>query len=253
MFSKAIVKTPCPEMISGISSAQLGKPDYPKALEQHQAYITALEHCGLEVWVLEPDSAFPDSCFVEDTALVTPNCAIITNPGAASRKGETKAIAEALTTFYPNLLFIEAPGTLDAGDMMMVGNHFYIGLSERTNQEGARQMISHLEVNGQSGSTVAMNEMLHLKTGVSYLEYNNLVVTGEMVTKPAFDAFNKIIVAKDEAYAANCIWVNDYVLLPAGRPKARAAIEQAGYQVIPLDTSEFEKLDGGLSCLSLRF
>ncbi len=253
MFKKALVKTPCPEMINGISSANLGKPDYAKALEQHQAYISALESCGLEVTVLTADSAYPDSCFVEDTALVTPNCAIITHPGALSRQGETTAIEQALASFYADIAHINSPGTLDAGDMMMVGKHFYIGLSERTNLVGAKQMIPILEAHGLSGSTVAMNEMLHLKTGVSYLEHNNLVVTGEMVSKEEFKPFNKIVIDETEAYAANCIWVNDYVLIPQGRPKAKAAIEAAGYMVITLDTSEFEKLDGGLSCLSLRF
>jgi dimethylargininase len=95
--------------------------------------------------------------------------------------------------------------------------------------------------------------MLHLKTGVSYLENNNLVVVGEMVHKAEFASFNKIIIDEAEAYAANCIWVNGRVLLPIGQPKAKAAIEELGYDVICLDTSEFEKLDGGLSCLSLRF
>lgn len=253
MFTRAIVKTPCPEMIHGISSAQLGKPDYIKALEQHQAYKEALQACGLEVSVLEPESAYPDSCFVEDIALVTPHCAIITHPGAESRRGETRAIREALEPFYTEIAQINAPGTLDAGDIMMVGKHFYIGLSERTNLEGAAQMIHILEAHGMTGSTVTMNEMLHLKTGVSYLEHGKLVVTGEMIDKPEFQSFKKIIVGPDEAYAANCIWVNERVLLPAGRPKIKAAIEAAGYELICLDTSEFEKLDGGLSCLSLRF
>jgi dimethylargininase len=253
MFTKAIVKTPCPEMVNGISSAKLGKPDYAKALEQHSAYINALESCGLKVTVLEADSAYPDSCFVEDAALVTPNCAIITRPGALSRRGETTAIEQALASFYEDIAYINPPGTLDAGDMMMVGKHFSIGLSERTNRAGAKQMIAILEAHGLSGSTITMNEMLHLKTGVSYLEHNNLVVTGEMVSKAEFKEFNKIIIDEAEAYAANCIWVNDYVLLPQGRPKAKAAIEAAGYKVISLNTSEFEKLDGGLSCLSLRF
>ncbi len=253
MFTKAIVKTPCPEMTQGLTTATLGKPDFQKALDQHAAYCEALQNCGLELTKLASDSAYPDSCFVEDTALLTPNCAIITNPGAKSRQGEVHSISKALEAFYDKLERITAPATLEAGDIMMVAKHFYIGLSKRTNQAGAQQIIEILEAHNMTGSVVAMSEMLHLKTGVSYLENNTLVVMGEMIEKEDFASFNKIIIDEDEAYAANCIWVNDKVLLPSGRPKAKTAIEKAGYEVITLDTSEFEKLDGGLSCLSLRF
>lgn len=253
MFSRAIVRTPCPEMIYGLSSAKLGKPDYAKALEQHAAYVEALESCGLAVTVLAADSAYPDSCFVEDTALLTPHCAIITHPGATSRQGESKAMLPVLGQFYDTVYQIEPPATIEAGDIMMVAKHFYIGLSERTNKQGALQMIAFLERHGMTGSLVTMGEMLHLKTGLSYLEHNTLVLSGEMVDKAEFNSFTKILIEPDEAYAANCIWVNDKVLLPSARPKAQAAIERAGYETVLLDTSEFEKLDGGLSCLSLRF
>lgn len=253
MFTRAIVKTPCPEMIDGLTSANLGQPDFAKALEQHAAYVEVLETCGLSVTVLEADSAYPDSCFVEDPALLTPTVAIITNPGALSRQGETSSLEGVIKQFYETIEHIKAPATIEAGDMMMVGKHFYIGLSARTNNAGAAQMISLLEKHGMTGSVVEMSEMLHLKTGVSYLENNNLVVMGEMITKEVFASFNKIVIDEDEAPAANCIWVNDTVLMPSGRPKAKAAIEQAAYKVICLDVSEFEKLDGGLSCLSLRF
>jgi len=253
VFTKAIVKTPCPEMTQGLTTATLGKPDFQKALDQHAAYCEALQNCGLELTKLASDSAYPDSCFVEDTALLTLNCAIITNPGAKSRQGEVHSISKALEAFYDKLERITAPATLEAGDIMMVAKHFYIGLSKRTNQAGAQQIIEILEAHNMTGSVVAMSEMLHLKTGVSYLENNTLVVMGEMIEKEDFASFNKIIIDEDEAYAANCIWVNDKVLLPSGRPKGKTAIEKAGYEVITLDTSEFEKLDGGLSCLSLRF
>jgi len=121
MFSKAIVKTPCRAMVNGISSAGLGKPDYSKALVQHEDYIEALKECGLQVTVLPADENFPDSTFVEDAALMTPHCAILTNPGAPSRTLETRSMLKTIRGFYKNVEKIEAPGTCEAGDIMHVG------------------------------------------------------------------------------------------------------------------------------------
>jgi len=253
MFSKAIVKTPCRAMVNGISSADLGKPDYQTALIQHEDYIEALKECGLQVMVLPPDENFPDSTFVEDAALMTPHCAVLTNPGAPSRTLETGSMLKTIVEFYKKVEKIEAPGTCEAGDIMMVGEHYYIGLSERTNQAGAEQMIAILEKYGMSGSVVELTEVLHLKTGLGYLENNNLLACGEFLSKPEFQQYNLLQVDQDESYAANSVWVNGTVLTPKGFPKTRALITSAGYKVREVDVSEFQKLDGGLSCLSLRF
>jgi len=253
MFSKAIVKTPCRAMVNGISSAGLGKPDYPKALVQHADYIEALKECGLQVTVLPADENFPDSTFVEDAALMTPHCAILTNPGAPSRTLETRSMLKTIREFYKNVEKIEAPGTCEAGDIMMVGEHYYIGLSERTNRVGAEQMIAILEKYGMSGSVIELTEVLHLKTGLGYLENNNLLACGEFLSKPEFQQYNLLQVDPDESYAANSVWVNGTVLTPKGFPKTRALITSAGYKIREVDVSEFQKLDGGLSCLSLRF
>ncbi len=252
-FSRAIVRTPGKSLLNGLTTAKLGKPDYDLALAQHAAYIQALQACGLEVRVLPADERYPDSTFVEDAALLTPACAVITRPGAPSRRGETVSIKHAVMEYYPNVEEITEPGTVEAGDIMTVGSHFYIGLSARTNAEGARQMIAILEKYGLSGSTVHLREVLHLKTGLAYLENDNLVVCGEFTAKEEFQRFNRLIIDQDESYAANCIWVNEHVLVPRGFPKARQTILNAGYDVIEVDVSEFRKLDGGLSCLSLRF
>lgn len=136
---------------------------------------------------------------------------------------------------------------------MMVGDHFYIGLSERTNEEGARKMASILTKYKSGATLVPLKDMLHLKTGAAYIEHNNLLVTGEFVTAPAFNQFNKLEIDTSESYAANCIWVNDHVIIPKGNPNAKNTIEKTGYKTIEVDVSEFKKLDGGLSCLSLRF
>jgi dimethylargininase len=253
MFTRAIVRTPCKALVRGLSTANLGAPHYQNALDQHADYIDALKECGLQIKILPADENLPDSTFVEDTALLTPHCAILTRPGAPSRANEIHSMLVALHEFYEMVEKIEAPGTIEAGDIMMVGDHYYIGLSERTNRAGADQMIAILERYGMQGSMLELTDVLHLKTGLGYLENNNLLASGEFLHKPEFQQFKLLQVDQDEAYAANSVWVNDTVLTPIGFPKTRAMIESAGYKVRPVDVSEFQKLDGGLSCLSLRF
>jgi len=253
MFSKAIVRTPSQSMLNGITTAKLGKPNYQLALKQHEKYVQALEECGLEVTTLPALEEFPDSCFVEDVALMTSECAILTRPGAPSRRDEIKHMIDSLKANYKTTYGIVAPGTLEAGDIMMVGKDFYIGLSDRTNHSGATQIKAFLEKHTFRAHFIRMSEMLHLKTGVAYLEDNYLLAYGEFLNKPEFEKFNVLEVSHDEAYAANSIWVNGKVLMPAGFPKTINMVKQAGYEVIEIEASEFEKLDGGLSCLSLRF
>ena len=253
MFSHAIVRKPGRSMIKGLTNANLGVPDYYNALAQHEFYVGALKHCGLMVEELEADENFPDSTFVEDVALLTPYCAIITNPGAPSRSGETIEIWKVVQKYYSDIEQIMSPGTVEAGDIMMVGSHFYIGLSERTNLNGATQVIGILNKYGMTGSTVELKKVLHLKTGLAYLENNNLVVSGEFLSNPEFEKFNIIEIPEKESYAANSVWINDSVLIPKGYPTASQKIRDAGYPIIEVDVSEFRKLEGGLSCLSLRF
>lgn len=256
MFSHVIVRRPCRELVNGItSSPELGRPDYEKALAQHDAYIAALKSCGVDVMVLEADERYPDSCFVEDPAVVTEKCAIITNPGTDSRNGEKEEIVGALRCFYAEnqMEYIKGPGTLEGGDVMRVGDHFYIGQSDRTNQQGIAQFIEILEKHGYTGSAVPLKEVLHLKTGVNYLDNDTMLVSGEFIGRPEFAQFRQVIVPKEEAYASNCLYVNGKVIVPAGYPVVEQKVRELGYEVILVDTSEFRKIDGGLSCLSLRF
>lgn len=253
MFKNALVRKPCKNLIGGLTTANLGLPDYQRALEQHAQYIAAIKSCGLNVTVLNADESFPDSTFIEDTALLTPDCAIITRPGATSRQGETTAVQHSLAQFYDHIETITAPGTIEAGDIMMVDNHFYIGLSQRTHNAGALQMSAILQRYGYSASTVELQHVLHLKTGVSYLENGKLLACGEFVQHPAFEKFTILQVPAEESYAANSLWINGAVLVPAGFPKTKLMLEAAGYKTIAVNVSEFQKLDGGLSCLSLRF
>ena len=255
-FNNVIVRRPCRAICEGITSApELGQPIYEKALQQHDKYIEALKQCGVEVTVLEADERYPDSCFVEDPALITRKCAIITNPGAASRNGEKNEIIGAVKKFFPEdkIEYIKDPGTLEGGDVMMVGDTFYVGLSARTNAEGIRQLTEILNKYGLECIQVPLEKVLHLKTGVNYIENNNMLVSGEFIEKPEFEKYNKIVIPEDEAYAANCIWVNDTVIVPEGYPAVLKAVQDAGYKTLLVDTSEFRKIDGGLSCLSLRF
>jgi len=254
MFTNAIVRTPGRSIVKGISDSKtLGLPNYERAIIQHQSYIDSLKKCGLDVLILEPCEEYPDSTFVEDIALITPNCVIITRPGALSRRGEVNQIELVLKQKFNNIEQIVEPGTIEGGDIMMVGDHYYIGLSERTNLEGAKQIIQILNKYGMSGSTISLKKVLHLKTGLSYLEENNLVVCGEFIAESSLERYNQIEIPEKESYAANCIWVNESVIIPKGYPITKKRIENSGYRVLETNVSEFQKLDGGLSCLSLRY
>ena len=252
-FSQAIVRTPGRSMVSGLTQADLGQPDYELAIAQHRDYVAALAACGLKVLVLDADEGYPDSTFIEDAAVVTPHCAIITRPAAPSRRGETIAVHQLLSSLYPRIETITAPGTLDGGDVMHIGSHFFIGLSGRTNPEGARQFIAILQAYGLTGTTVPVREFLHLKTGVTCIAEGTLLATGECVERPEFSGFTALAVSPEDAGAANCLRINDRILMPAHFPAVRKILADRGEEVIEVDISEFAKLDGGLTCLSLRF
>ncbi len=253
MFRNAIVCSPCPAITDGITTSSLGKPLYSLAVEQHQKYIETIERLGLKVRILPARDAFPDSVFIEDVAICTPSCAIITKPFVSSRKGEITGIREILSDYYSSIEEILNPGTLEGGDIMNAGGHFFIGISNRTSSYGADQLINILGKYKYTGSKIPLKKMLHLKSGVSYLEGNNMLVSGEFTKTKEFEIYNRIIIEEDESYAANSLWINGKVLIPDGFPKTRKKIENAGYDTIVLNVSEFRKIDGGLSCLSLRF
>jgi len=256
MFKNVIVRKPGKSISEGITSnGELGKPNYELALEQHKVYVEALKKCGVKVEVLEALDKFPDSCFVEDVAVLTKKCAIITNPGADTRNEEIKYIVETIKKFYSEdkIEYIKSPGTLEGGDVMMVNDHFYVGESARTNIQGINQFINILEKYNLTGSKIELEEVLHLKTGVNYIENNTMLVSGEFINKEEFKDYKKIIIPNEEGYAANCIYLNGIVIVPKGYEKVEKLIKSAGYKVLVVDTSEFKKIDGGLSCLSLRF
>jgi dimethylargininase len=252
MFTKAIVRKPGKNFSSGITTANLGEPDFEKALIQHSNYVDALKSCALKIISLDADDKFPDGCFVEDTAIITEKIAVITNPGVASRKGEQDSIAEVLKEFR-ELLYIKSPGTLEGGDVVKAENHYYIGLSERTNEEGARQLGAILSDFGFTSTVVPPGNILHLKTGMNYIGDNMMIAVKELAGYDIFKEFEIIELQPLENYAANCIRVGSKLIIAAGYPVIKSGLEKLKYEIIALEVSEFEKMDGGLSCLSLIF
>jgi dimethylargininase len=256
LFTGAIVCIPGSNFDAGLTTVDYGAPILERVLEQHRRYCEALVECGVAVIALEADLRFPDSTFVEDTAVLTAHGAVMMRPGAASREGEVDAIRPAILNFFPAPLTIEAPGTVDGGDICEAEEHFFIGLSHRTNEEGARQLAGHLAGFGYTSSTIdvrGMTTILHLKSGISYIGDNTLVVMEEMADNDQFRGFELVRVSGDESYAANCVRVNDRVLAAAGFPGLTAELSARGFDPLVLEMSEFQKMDGGLSCLSLRF
>lgn len=246
----AILRPPATTFATGITTANLGQPDYEKALEQHRAYCAALQQCGLQLILLDADERYPDGCFVEDTAIVTEELAILCRPGAASRRGEVAAVAEVLAE-YRRLAAIKPPGTVDGGDILRVNDHFYIGRSKRTNAEGARQLAGILSEHGFTSSEIPVRGVLHLKTGVAYIGENTYLSIDEFAGR--FASGQLIRVGEEEGYAANCLLINGAVLAPAGFPKVKRQIVELGYPIIEVEMTEFRKMDGGVTCLSLVF
>jgi dimethylargininase len=256
VFTRAIVRAPGASFSLGLTTAQLGAPLLDVALSQHAAYCVALERSGLTLTRLEPDDRFPDSTFVEDSAVLTERFAVLARSGAPSRRGEVAAVAEALATSYGPCGEITAPGTLDGGDVCQVDRHFFIGLSQRTNAEGAAQLSALLTSRGFTTSTIDIrgsSGLLHLKSGISCPGRDVLVLTAELFTHPAFRGYEAIVVDPEERYGANCVSINGHVLIPADHPRLADALRGHGFDVVSLPMSEFRKMDGGLSCLSLRF
>jgi dimethylargininase len=251
-FHTAIVRAPGPNSGDGLTTAGLGRPDFPLLLRQHRRYADVLAELGLEVIALPAEPAFPDAYFVEDPIVVTPEAAVVTRPGASSRQGEETSLAPVLFRYKP-IVRIEPPGTLEGGDVLEAGGQWFIGLSERTNEDGARQLGHVLSSQGLAWTLVPISVGLHLKSGVNDLGNGWVVATPEFADLEAFRAFRRIVLAPEEAYAANVLRLNSRILMPAGFPSVRRKLEPLGIPLLELDVSEVRKMDGGLTCMSLRF
>jgi dimethylargininase len=255
-FSRAIVRVPGSNFAEGLTTAALGAPDYSKALAQHAEYCRALEACGLILTRLPADTAFPDSTFVEDTAVLTERGAILTRPGAPTRQGEVAGIRKTLEAVFPKLDTIQPPGTLEGGDICNADGHFFIGVSRRTNPEGARQLSEWLSQRGYTATLVDIRgipSILHLKTGFSYLGERRLVMIPPLAEGQPFNGFQIIRTVPGEEWAANVLRINASVVIAGGYPRMESTLRAAGCAVLPVDMSEFRKMDGSLTCLSLRY
>lgn len=205
---------------------------------------------------LPEDPRHPDSTFVEDTAVLAPGVAIVTRPGAPSRAGEVDAIRATLARTHPEIREIAAPGTLDGGDVCEADGHFFIKVSQRTNAAGARQLASILAEWGHTSAIIDVREIggiLHLKSGLAYIGEGRVIAIEALARHPALQRCDVVPVDRAEEYAANCIRVNDRVLFAAGHPKLERTLRGLGYDLLTLEMSEFQRMDGGLSCLSLRY
>lgn len=253
-FTYAITRKPGPSIISGLRAVDIGAPDLTLMLTHHATYVAALKATGATLVELAAADAFPDSVFVEDTALCLPQGCVIMRPGAASRLGEAAEMAPHLRALYGQVLEIKGPGFIEGGDILVTGREILIGRSARTDAAGIAEFTSLVAPWGHTvREVVTPPGVLHFKTDCSLLDGDTILSTKRLAASGCFDGYRVIHTAPGEEAAANSIRFNDIVIVPAGFPATRAAIEAAGFSVKEIGNSECAKLDGGMSCLSLRF
>jgi dimethylargininase len=226
--------------------------DLNRAAAQHHSYEETLKSLGVKVLSLPEEPDLPDAVFVEDAAVVLDECAFITRPGADSRKPETESIARALAP-YRTLLTIQAPGTLDGGDVLVVGKHIWVGLATRSNQSALDQMQTHLERYGYAVRGISVTGCLHLKSAVTQVAEETLLINPDWVDQANFPGMKCIEIDPSEPYAANALLVGDMVIYQPAYPKTRLRLEAAGIHLRLVDQSELAKAEGALTCCSLIF
>lgn len=226
--------------------------DIGRASAQHEAYREALRSLGCAVVALPAQDAMPDAVFVEDVALVFDEVAMMTRPGAESRRGEGASVADMLAR-YRTLYAIESPGTLDGGDVLRVGRRVFVGQAARSNAEGIAQLRAVLAPHGYEVTAVPTRECLHLKSAATLVADGVLLVQPEWVDVAVFDGYTCIEVDPEEEHAANALRIGDSVIHPACFPKTQERLRQAGIDVVPVDISELQKAEGAVTCCSLVF
>lgn len=254
-FTHAITRAPSASITRGLRAVDTGTPDLSLMQAHHAAYIAALRETGATVIELPALEAYPDSVFVEDTALCLPQGAVVMRPGAPSRLGEAAEMAPHLTALYREVVAITgADSFIEGGDILVTETEILVGRSARTNAAGIAELTALVapwghrvrEVNTPPG-------VLHFKTDCSLLDADTILSTRRLSASGCFTGYKIIDVPDGEEAAANTIRFNDLVLMPAGFPKTRDAIAKAGFTPREIGNSECAKLDGGMSCLSLRF
>ncbi|MCU0802148.1 MAG: arginine deiminase family protein [Rhodobacteraceae bacterium] len=253
-FSHAITRAPAGSVTAGLRAVDTGAPDLARMQADHLAYIAALRSTGATVVELPPLPAYPDALFVEDTALCLPEGAIIMRPGAPSRLGEAAEMAPTLAGFFGEIAWIKGPGTIEGGDILVTGREVLVGRSARTDAAGVAEMTEIAAGWGhQVREVFTPPGVLHFKTDCSLMDADTILSTRRLAASGCFDGYRIIDVAEGEEAAANAIRFNDLVLFPAGFPRTRDALLTAGYNLVEIGNAECAKLDGGMSCLSLRF
>jgi len=251
MLTRAILRRPGPDFAAGLTTSALGAPALSTMLAQHAAYAGALARLGLQIELLDPLPGFPDAYFVEDVAVIVPELAIVTRPGAPSRRGEAGEINFVLARHRP-VANVTGDATLEGGDVLVLGKRVWVGLSSRTNQQGASQLRRLLEPHGYEVRTEEVPGGLHFKSSVTHLGEGRMLTTEAFADLPALADCERVVVEPGEEFAANCLFVNGTLLVPAGAPKTRRKLDALGLPIVELDVSEARKMDGGLTCMSLR-
>lgn len=224
--------------------------DIETARVQHREYVKTLAQLGCQVIELPEEPDLPDSVFVEDTAFILPEVAVITRPGADSRKPETKSIIKALSPHRP-LLHVTEPATLDGGDVLTLGRHIFIGQSTRSNEHAIRQVNDMLKRYGYTATGIALKDCLHLKSAVTRVDDKTLLINKNWVDASHFDGFDLIEVDASEPYAANCLPVKGHIIYPTAFPKTRRRLEEKGFSVVNIELGELAKAEGAVTCCSL--
>lgn len=250
-FTHALVRPPGASFVNALA-LQPQPIDAELARRQHGEYVDALREARVEVEILDADERFPDSCFMQDPAMVIRDLAILNRMGAPTRVGETDLVAGILRARFQTER-ITAPATLEGGDVVNLGDRLLVGETERTNAAGIAQLRALVAPRGVPVKAVLVREFLHLLTVVTYVGQGVVVVHEDFADHPDLKEFTRVLVPRAEAYAANTLGVNGYVVMPAGFPKTQAQIRALGFETLPVPMSEFYKADGGVSCLSLMW
>ncbi len=246
--STALVREPIPDFANALSThPQSDTVDFGKALNQHRQYTAALTRVGLSVIHLDPVENFPDAPFVEDPVVILEDKAVLCSMKAETRRGEGESIISEFKHYLPVVTMLP-PAMLDGGDVLQTEEEIFVGQSERTNSQAVEVLQT---LTKKSVIAVPVLEGLHLKSAATYLGSDKIILDSSKVDATAFKKFEIIEVSPGESYSANCLVVGNYVIAPQGYPKLAAKIREGGFQVIQIPMSEFEKADGGVTCLSL--
>ena len=253
-FTRAITRRPAPSVVHGLRAEDHGDPDFEQMLRDHAHYVATLRQAGASVTELPALEDYPDSVFVEDVALCLPEAAILMRPGAPTRAGEVACMAPVLRDFFDEVVDLTGPGFVEGGDILVTSSEILVGRSERTDAEGVSELAGIVERWGYSLREVHTPPgVLHFKTDCSLLDEETILATPRLDASGCFQDYRVIHTADGEEAAANTIRYNDLVLMPEGFPRTRERLQQAGYEVREINNSECARLDGGMSCLSLRF